>query len=100
LWQLVKKSSSPDLIIGSYAFNCHSPTQPQLNSTKGWQSKFQYFDNFLRISQFNIHPIFKILVSTPHNYGVLMGGKHRNFEDRMNRMIPNFQNIEICFATL
>jgi hypothetical protein len=23
-------------------------------------------------------------MSTPHNYGVIMGGRHKNFEDRMN----------------
>ena len=28
-------------------------------------------------------PIFKILVSTPHNYGGIMGGKHKNFKDLM-----------------
>jgi hypothetical protein len=26
------------------------------------------------ILQLNIHPIFKILVSTPHKYGAIMGG--------------------------
>ena len=29
------------------------------------------------------HRNFKILASTPHNYGVIMGGRHKNFEDLM-----------------
>jgi hypothetical protein len=32
------------------------------------------------ISQLNIHPIFKNVVSTPANLGVIMGGRHKNFE--------------------
>ena len=27
------------------------------------------------------HRIFKILLSTPHYYGGIIGGKHQNFED-------------------
>jgi hypothetical protein len=39
-------------------------------------SKFVYF-----ISHLNQHRIFQILVSTPHNMGGIMGGRHKNFED-------------------
>ena len=41
-------------------------------------SKFVY-----SISQLNQHRIFKILVSTPHNMGDIMGGRHTYFEDPM-----------------
>jgi hypothetical protein len=31
----------------------------------------------------NKHQIFKILVSIPHNYYLIMGDRHKNFEDPM-----------------
>ena len=54
-------------------------------SYKAWIKKKIHFEHLVfAISQLNMHPIFKICVSTPHNYGVIMGGRHKNFEDRMN----------------
>ena len=32
-----------------------------------------------------INLIFRILVSTPHNQGYIMGGRHKNFQDPMYR---------------
>jgi hypothetical protein len=52
---------------------------------KGCNSKNAYFDKFVFvILQLNNHPILKICVSTPHNYPLIMGGRHKNFEDWMN----------------
>ena len=39
---------------------------------------------FAHISAAN-HRIFKILVPTPHNIPLIMGGTHKNFKDRMYR---------------
>jgi hypothetical protein len=46
-----------------------------------------------RIKEFNVkdmyravkkkHWIFKICVSIPHNYPLIMGDRHKNFEDSM-----------------
>ena len=44
------------------------------------------------ISQLNQHRILKILVSTPHNMGGIMGGRHKNFEDPMLVYLRNRVN--------
>ena len=43
--------------------------------SKAWIQKNVNFDNFIFIiSQLKLHPILKILVSTPHDYSLIMGG--------------------------
>ena len=59
------------------------------------QKKWDWTNFIFVISQLNIHPIFKILVSTPHKYGVIMGSRHTNFEDWMNIDLLNYEN-KIC----
>ena len=77
----------------------HPVVEPSTHLSKGFNSKNAYFENFVFvISQLNIHPIFKILVSTPHNYPLIMGGGHKNFEDWMNIELLNYENkiFKIC----
>ena len=65
-----------------YFFNSTIHTFPC--TTKGWPNKNVQFDKFVySISQFIQHRIFKILVSTPHNTPINIGGRHKNFEDPM-----------------
>jgi hypothetical protein len=73
---------------------------------KVWIKKIVNFENFVFvISQLNIHPIFKILVSTPHNYPLILGGRHKNFEDWMNIELLNYkrekiQNLRVFLSML
>jgi hypothetical protein len=50
------------------------------------------------IQQLNIHPILKILVSTPHNNPLIMGGRRKNFEDWMNIELLNYDNKKISVS--
>ena len=46
---------------------------------KAWLKK-GHFENFVFvISQLKLHPILKILLSTQHNYPLIIGGRHKNF---------------------
>jgi hypothetical protein len=53
---------------------------PEDPPVKAWIRKKVNFENLVFvISHLNIYPILKILVSTPHNYPLIMGGRHNNF---------------------
>jgi hypothetical protein len=66
---------------------------------KGCNSKNAYFENFVFIIyQLNTPPIFKICVSIPHNYPLIMGVRHKNFKDWMNIELWNYKTkiFKIC----
>ena len=57
---------------------------PMMAILKGVQKKLVLNFGCAHISA-SIHRIFKIFVSNPHNWGCIMGGRHKNFKDPMYR---------------
>ena len=52
-----------------------------------------HFENLVFvIYQLKYHTILKILVSTPHNYPLIMGGRHKNLSDWMIFELIYYEN--------